>query len=163
MRGVTNSAGVIGGGQRAEGTVSADVMPSATNQGGGIRPSVCHQPACRSTCIARLLCQCQRQENDQGSTVPHQHCWPCIAWPHCMVHESGVPRCPIASALMYIVMVADMNHAALAESFCCATWGGMCCAAWGPCARGLMCCLCFCSKLRRATWPWRPCPSLALP
>ena len=40
MRGVTNNAGVVSSNQRAEGTVSADVMPSSTNQGGGIRPSV---------------------------------------------------------------------------------------------------------------------------
>ena len=40
MRGVTNGAGTIGNTGRAAGVVSADVMPSSTNQGGGIRPTV---------------------------------------------------------------------------------------------------------------------------
>ncbi|CAK0787057.1 hypothetical protein CVIRNUC_010273 [Coccomyxa viridis] len=39
MRGVTNGAGTIGNTGRAAGVVSADVMPSSTNQGGGIRPT----------------------------------------------------------------------------------------------------------------------------
>ncbi len=42
MRGVTNGAGTIGNTGRAAGVVSADVMPSSTNQGGGIRPTVGH-------------------------------------------------------------------------------------------------------------------------
>ena len=54
MRGVTNSAGVVGGNQRAEGTVSADVMPSSTNQGGGgirptVRPAFPHAAVCSSS------------------------------------------------------------------------------------------------------------------
>lgn len=56
MRGVTNNAGVVGSNQRAEGTVSADVMPSSTNQGGGIRPTVrpaflLSPPACGSVFV----------------------------------------------------------------------------------------------------------------
>ncbi len=39
IRGVTNNAGTIGSGGQRPGEVSADVMPSTTNQGGGVRPS----------------------------------------------------------------------------------------------------------------------------
>ena len=46
MRGVTNGAGTIGNTGRAAGVVSADVMPSSTNQGGGIRPTVSRPLPC---------------------------------------------------------------------------------------------------------------------
>ena len=52
MRGVTNSAGTIGNTGRAAGVVSADVMPSSTNQGGGIRPTVSH-PAHQWSCTVQ--------------------------------------------------------------------------------------------------------------
>ena len=45
IRGVTNNAGTTGSGGQRPGEVSADVMPSTTNQGGGVRPSQVTHPS----------------------------------------------------------------------------------------------------------------------